>query len=276
VDRFFQRPDAVVAPELQDEVMDGVLGNPEVIDALNDVLERIENGDLQLEDIEERMDEVIDLDMPATPQHSPKQPPEQLPDEPVLLKKPKSASGRLKGGRKRSRTPMEWQGERQRLINRLNDLDAINTGLIQEQDDVVRDELPELPGALLGDNPAENYITKYEIFSEYIESEQQNRDFDFPALEAQGLLEDALQWINTIPVNIIRTSIVRDRRRDELREQMDEIEEEIEELDDTVARENTIIGDEDSGTEMEGYGRRLKGRGQYQIPSQEYQPRRFL
>ena len=174
----------------------------------------------------------------------------------------------LEGGAKRSRSPMNWEAERQRLIIRLNDLDARNTDLITEQENVVRDELPELPEALLGDNPNENFITKYEIFSEYIESEQRNRDFEFPALEEQGLLEDALQWINTIPINIIRTSIVRDRQRDELREEMREVEEDIEELDDTAERENTM-GDEDSGTEMEGYGRR---KGGWNFKNRNYNP----
>lgn len=175
------------------------------------------------------------------------------------------------GGAKRSRSPPNWQQERQRLIGRLNDLDARNNALRQEQDNLVRDETPELPEALLGNNPHnpdEDFETKIEIVSEYINSEREDRDFDFPALEEQGLLQDALRWVETIPHNVIQSYISRDIRRDALIRQIEQIEEDIADLDETAVRENTL-GEEDSGTEMEGYG-------YYSIPSQEYQPRRFL
>jgi len=179
---------------------------------------------------------------------------------------------RRRGGAKRSRTPFEWQQERQRILDRLDELDARNEVLIQETENVVRHQTPDLPDNLLQDEPHENFITKYEIFSEFIESESHNRDFNFPAFE--GELDDVWGWIRTIPHSIIQSSIARDKQRDAIRAEMDELEIDLEEVVDTEARENDM-DDDDTGDEMEGWGRR-RGGGQYSTASPEYQPRRFL
>lgn len=218
-------------------------------DAIKEKLDRLGRADFQLENDSKELQKII-TEMGSL-----------------------TASGRRKGGAKRSRTPFGWQQERQRILDRLDDLDERGDALLQENEDAVRHRTPDLPANLLQDEPHENFITKYEIFSEYIEARADNRNFNPPGFDA-GELVDVFQWIHTIPHAVIRSSIARYRQRNAIREEMDELQRDLGEVVETEARENDM-GEDDSGTEMEGWGRR-KGGGQYSTASPEYQPRRFL
>jgi len=158
-----------------------------------------------------------------------------------------------RGGARRSRTPAEWTAERNRL-------DAIGDRLA-ERGDVLRNERM----AIIADLPAlpsifnQELATKRHIFGQYISAQIGDRDATFPYNTPQERTA-IFGWIKTIPISTIQSYISKQIALDRINYEMGELENDLHELTVTEDSESTLAPpDIDSDSDMEGYGRRMRG-----------------